>query len=334
MIEIDGSYGRGGGQILRTAIALSAITEKPFKITNIRSGKGLKAQHLTGIKAVEKLTDGKLKNANIGSKEIEFIPGKIKAGDYKFDVGTAGSISLVLQSLVPACIHADDEIVLEIIGGTHVKWSPTANYFQHIFCDFLDKMGIPIYIEILKYGFYPKGGGKIRVSIEPSKLKPLNLTERGKLIRHDVWSIATENLKKRNVAERQLESAKKYFKFENETIEYVKSLSTGSSIHIHSHFENCRLGCDILGEIGKLAENVGKECANLLKRQLDTNACLDRWMADQILPFLALAKGKISVTEITNHCLTNIWVIEKFLPVKFTVNGKKNGYGTIICSKR
>jgi RNA 3'-terminal phosphate cyclase (GTP) len=333
MIEIDGSYGRGGGQILRTSIALSAITEKPFKISNIRSGKGLKAQHLTGIEAVKKITNGKLKNAILGSKEIEFIPGKIKSGEYKFDVGTAGSISLVLQALVPACIHADGEIILEITGGTHVKWSPTANYFQHVFCDFLDKMGIPIYIEILKYGFYPKGGGKIRVSIEPSKLKPLNLTERGKLLKNHVWSIATENLKKRNVAERQLEAAKKYFEFENENVEYVKSLSTGSSIHIHSHFENCKLGCNTLGELGKPAEKVGEECAILLKKQLDTNSCLDRWMADQILPFLALTCGKVSVAEITNHCLTNIWVIEKFLPVKFTVNGKKNESGTIICTK-
>ncbi len=327
MILIDGSYLEGGGQIIRTSIALSTITGKPVKIINIRSKRrnpGLRAQHLKGIEATTKLCDAELKNAKIGSTSIEFIPKEVKGGNLSIDVGTAGSISLVLQTLVLPSIHAEEEVVLEITGGTDVKWSPTTTYFQHIFCDFLKKMGIDIHIETLKYGFFPKGNGKIKVIIKPCKnIKPINLIERDKLKRIDIWSIASENLKNRKVAERQVKGIKRVLKmnFENINIKYVPSLSLGSSAHVHAHFENCKLGASELGERGKLAEKVGEEAAKSLVKQIDSNACLDKWMADQILPYMALAgNSKVSVAEITNHVRTNIWVIEKFLPVKFEID--------------
>ncbi len=335
MIEIDGSEGEGGGQIVRTSIGLSAITGKSVRICNIRAGRcnpGLQPQHITGIRACAKICGAEVVGDERGCTEIIFKPGKIRGGNYKFDVGTAGAISLVLQTLVLPSIHADAEINMEITGGTHVRWSPSYDYFQHIFCDFLKKVGIEIFVEIGQYGFYPKGGGKVFVNIKPCKeFKKLDLIERGEFKRIDAWSIASENLKKANVAERQVKGAKNFLneKFENENILYVPSKSTGSAIHIHAHYENCKIGASSLGEIGKPAEAVGKECAELFKKQINSDACLDEWMADQILPYLAFATGRVSVSEVTKHCLTNIWVIEKFLPVKFKIHGNLGEQGII-----
>lgn len=326
MIEIDGSYLEGGGQILRTSIALSAITGKPCKIFNIRAKRcksGLAAQHFRGIKAAALICDATLKGAKLGSSAVEFIPGKIKGGEYKINIGTAGSIFLVLQTLVPPSLHADKKVSFEIIGGTDVKWSPSTTYFQEIFCRFLKKMGVEIESETLRYGFYPKGGGKVKTIIKPcQKLKPIDLVERGRLKRIDIKSIVSKYLEKSKVAERQIEGAKKVFdKFDSEYFEYVDTFSPGSFLHMHAHYDNCILGSTVLGERGKPAEKVGGECALLLKKQIDSNACLDRWMADQIIPYMALAgNSKVSVAEVTKHTKTNIWVTEKFLPVKFKID--------------
>lgn len=325
MILVDGSYLEGGGQIIRTSVALSAITGKPCKIINIRKGRknpGLQAQHLKGIETAAKICDAELKNAKIGSDSIEFIPKKIKSGSFSIDIGTAGSITLVLQTLVPICIHADKETKLEITGGTDVLWSPNIEYFQEVFCRNVKRMGIEIESEILKYGFYPKGGGKIKVRIKPcKKLKSLNLIERGNVNRYDIRSIVSKSLEKARVAERQIEGAKKIIpKFDCEYFDYVDTFSSGSTTHIHAHCDESELGATIYGELGKPAEKVGEETARNLMKQIDSNACLDDHMADQILLYLALAgNSKISVAETTNHCRTNMWVIEKFLPVKFEV---------------
>ena len=326
MISVDGSYLESGGQILRTSVALSAITGKPCRIINIRKGRknpGLQAQHLKGLEAAAKICNAEIKNAKIGSQEIEFVPKKIKGGHYSIDIGTAGSITLVLQTLILPTIHAEEDVVLEIIGGTDVPWSPTIEYFKHIFCDFIKKMGVDVYVETLRYGFYPKGGGKVRIIIKPCKeLKAINLVERGKLTKLDGRSIASESLRGKNVAERQFEGAEKKLKLENKTATYAPTLSPGSSISLYAHYENCKLGGTALGEIGKPAEKVGEEAAENLIKQMNSNACLDEHMADQILPYIALAGGSVSVAEITNHCKTNMWVIEKLLPVKFQVKDR------------
>lgn len=324
MLIIDGSHHEGGGQIIRTAIALSALTGKPVKIINIRAKRcnpGLAAQHVTGILALAKLCDAKVSGAEIGSETIEFSPKQIKGGNYSIDVGTAGSIPLILQALVLPALHAKEETVLEITGGTDVKWSPAISYFQYLFSDFLKKMGAEITVEILRRGFYPKGGGKVIVAIKPCKLNRLNLTERGVLKRIEIMSIASNGLKGAKVAERQAEGAKKVLKAaETVAIEYSDSLSPGSSFHIHAQYENCRLGATALGEMHKPAEKVGEEAASLLKKQMDSNGCLDEWMSDQIVPYLALAGGAVKVAEITPHTETNIWVVEQFLGDKFEVD--------------
>src|SRR3989344_3672879 len=160
MILIDGSYGEGGGQIIRTAIAMSAIEQVPIKITNIRANRsnpGLQAQHITGLKAAAELCDAKITGAKLGSTELTFEPNKIRFGKFKFDVGTAGAITLVLQTIIPIAAFAPSKTKFEIIGGTNVSWSPTIEYFQNIFCDYAEKFNLLIDVNIEKYGFYPTG---------------------------------------------------------------------------------------------------------------------------------------------------------------------------------
>jgi RNA 3'-terminal phosphate cyclase (GTP) len=332
MILVDGSYLEGGGQIIRTSIALSAITGKSCKIINIRIGRknpGLQAQHLKGVEAAAKICNAELKNAKIGSTEIEFFPKKINGGKISIDVGTAGSIMLVMQTIVPICLYADKESVLEITGGTDVNWSPSIHYFKNIFLNSLELLGMQrecdFDLKIARYGFYPKGGGIITFKIKPFRsFKKLDLVKRGELKRIDIISVASEELKRKSVAERQIDGAEKILgRIERKQAIYEKTLSVGSSIHMHAHFENCKMGASSLGELGKKSELIGEECALNLKKQIDSKACFDEWMADQILPYMALSgDSRISVAEITDHCKTNIWVIEKFLPVKFEINGK------------
>jgi RNA 3'-phosphate cyclase len=302
------------------------VTNKAVKVLNIRGARcsaGLRPQHLMGVKIAGEFCDAEIKGLEIGSTEVEFIPKSFNFIDREIDIGTAGSIPLLLQTLTPILISTDKKIVLEIAGGTDVHWSPNMFYFQHVFCDFLKKMGSEIDVEILKHGFYPRGGGKVRVAFSPiEKLKPLNLVERGKFLGVDAWSVASENLKKARVAERQIEGLEEKLErsLENKNIVYANSLSPGSSLHTNAHYENCKIGAGSLGKRGKPAERVGEEAAEELKKSIESKATLDKYMADQILPFFALAgEGKVIVEKITEHCLTNIFVIEKFLPVKFEV---------------
>ncbi len=323
MIRIDGSQGEGGGQITRTAVALSAITGKPCTIDKIRSNRpnpGLQSQHLASVRAVAELCGTKL-DAKVGDTSLVFRPDKIRGGHYDIGIGTAGAISLVLQSLILPSLHAEKTVSLNITGGTHVRWSPSMDYMHHVFVYYMKKLGLEVSIDVDKYGFYPKGGGVVSVKIKPGMPKPLCLTERGEFTGYYASSIATEDLKKAKVVERQLKAVDP--RLSGKSVQYVKSLSTGSSIHLSALYDNCILGSSEIGERGKKAEDVGKEAASKLGKEIASGACLDSHMADQILPFLAFANGEsaISVAEVTEHVKTNIWVIEQFLPVKFEIRG-------------
>ena len=322
MKEIDGSYCEGGGQILRTAVALSGITKEETRVYKIREGRdppGLKPQHLSAVRAAGAICNAKITGAEIGSKEILFSPGDITPGGYTVDIGTAGSITLLLQTLIPIAAFADDTVILRVRGGTNVRWSPSIEYFSEIFLYFLDKIGIGTELELKRHGFYPKGGGKIKLKIFPwRKKEQINCTERGRKEKIQTISIATPSLKDARVAERQAYSFRRVLPCRKEIL-YVDSYSTGSSITGLAYFENSRMGSCSMGERGKRAEIVGKEAAEILKRDIHSGAALDGHMGDQIIPYLGFVGGRITVPAITTHLKTNCRVVEQFLPVWFHI---------------
>ncbi len=330
MIEVDGGYLESGGQILRTAVALSAVTKKPCRVFHIRKNRpksGLALQHLLGIQALAKLCNGELEGDYLGSEEIKFYPEDIQAKDLHVKIATAGSITLVLQTLLLPALLSREPIKISFDGGaTDTFFSPTIDHFRYVFLKILEKMGGKFDINIIQRGYYPEGGTNVEIVVSPSKLKPINLTERGKLNQITIISGASEFLRDKKVAERQMAGVREVLgKLKlplEEKIEYYKTSCPGSQISLIAEFENTVIGTDNLGKLEKRAEDVGKEAALELLKEQKSEACLDKHLADQILPYMALteSKNQVTVSEITNHCKTNIWVIEKFLDGKFEIN--------------
>ena len=326
-VEIDGSYGEGGGQILRTAVALSVITGKPVRIYNIRANRpnpGLRPQHLHGILALKELSNARVKGAKVSSTVLEFIPGKAEPKHIRVPIKTAGSITLVLQALLPAMAFTGGSF--EITGGTDVPWSPPVDYLKNVTLFALEKTGIKAELEIRRRGHYPKGGGLVVGKVEPwEERKPLVAVEWKKVGRFAGISHAT-NLPA-HVAERQAKSAEEKLRelysvpVEIET-EVSRSLGPGSGIVIWAETDKLRLGGDALGKRGKPAEVVGREAAEELIEQLEPKKAVDRFLGDQLIPFLAFTGGEIGVAEITNHLVTNVWVVERFFGKTFEVEGE------------
>ena len=343
MIKLDGSYLEGGGQIVRTALALSTITQKPFEITDIRKGRpkpGLKNQHLFCIKSLEKLCNAKTGYAELGSTKLRFIPNKIKPQTISIDIGTAGSITLLLQSILIPLIFTKSKSKLKITGGTDVAWSPQIDYFTEIILPHLRRYA-EIETSLLKRGYYPKGAGIVEIKIKPKydlenkeEIPKIELTEQCKLIQIKGISHASSDLQKANVAERQAKTARLILSSLNSpthiTTEYSDTSSTGSGITLWAIFSKdldeidfnnpIRLGSDALGKKGNPSEEIGKQAAEKLLKEIESKAPIDSHLADNLIPFIALLGGKIKVSEITDHTLTNIYVCEQFLDIKFEVD--------------
>ena len=322
MIEIDGSYGVGGGQILRTAAALAAYCKTPCRITNIRKGRpkpGLRPQHQAGVKALAALCNAEIAGAHVGSEEVMIKPGQIAGGNLRIDVGTAGAVGLVLQAIMLPASKAPSPLLLTIIGGTDVPWAPTVGYVTAVSLPLLGRMGYGGRITVTKRGYFPRGKGEVSVELKGGGLLPLQLLQRGAIRIIQGRSHASDALRENQVAERQREGAmaileKSGIPAEIE-VEYRPTASPGSGIDLWALGEETVLGANALGAGGKRAEDVGEEAAAALLRQINSGAALDEWMGDQILPFLAAAGGEstVSITRITDHLRTNLWVINQFL---------------------
>lgn len=346
MIKIDGSYGEGGGQIVRTALALSTALQKPFEVDNIRKGRkdsGLKAQHITCLKALEQLCNAKYSEVSIGSASLRYIPGELKARKVEVDIGTAGSITLLLQSLIIPCFFAGYPVTLKIKGGTSGKWQMPFDYFENVFIPHLRKYA-DIKTKLHKRGYYPKGGGSVEVKIDPlynlenkDSASKINLVEQGALAQIKGISHASKMLQKANVAERQADAAKSMLLKLGINVdiraEYCDTLSPGSGITLWAVFSRNMepteldpsvLGSDIIGEKGKPAEEVGGDAANALAREIQSRAPVDEHLADNLIPFLAMFGGSIKVSDISSHTRTNIYAAEQFLGKIFEINEKEN----------
>ncbi|WP_297550929.1 RNA 3'-terminal phosphate cyclase [Thermococcus sp.] len=333
-VEINGSYGEGGGQILRTAVALSVITGRPVRIYNIRANRpnpGLRTQHLHGILALKELSNARVRGAQVGSTRLEFIPGKAEPKHIRVPIKTAGSITLVLQALLPAMAFTGGSF--EVTGGTDVPWSPPVDYLKNVTLFALERMGLRIRLKIKRRGHYPKGGGLVVGEVEPwEERKPLIALEWRKIERFAGISHAT-NLPA-HVAERQANAAEERLRsFYSVPVEIERevsrSLGPGSGIVVWAETDSLRLGGDALGKRGKPAEVVGREAADELLEGLTPRKAVDKFLGDQLIPFLAFTGGEIGVAEITSHLVTNVWVVERFLGKIFEVDGEVGKPGVV-----
>ena len=328
MIYIDGSFGGGGGQMLRTAIGLSACTGKPLRIKNIRVGRkvpGLKEQHLQAVRAVSVLCGGSLEGDGVGSSEVTFIPGTRFREHIRVSVRTAGSVGLIIQALSIAAWGK--ELSVEIEGGaTFGLWAPPVYYLSHVLAPLLRKMNYELSVVVKREGFYPAGGSLVSVKISSSESKALNLTEAGEIESIGGISAASVSLGKREVAERQARAAQERLSKRFESVEiqerYSEAACPGSGILLWAKTRHSILGGSSVGELRKRSESVGSDAARDLMSNLKEGA-VDRYAADQLLPFLALAGGTITTGEITEHARTNAHVIEKMLPVRISIEGKR-----------
>jgi RNA 3'-phosphate cyclase len=349
MIYIDGAYMEGGGQIVRTALALSTLTGKPFTAEKIRHNRpkpGLRPQHLGCIEALRQLALAEVAGAQPGSAKIIFRPRAVACDKLTLDIGTAGSITLLLQSLLLPCMFADDTIRLEIKGGTDTKWSIPVDYFANVLIPFFNE-NASVMMSIIQRGFYPKGQGRVDLTITPRlrlshydklasfvghlkiKFSRIDLTSQPELDRIEGISAASIQLKGNRVAERQAEGASRLLaglcsvKIEEQ---YSRTASVGTVITLWAISKQGKvfMGADALGEKGKRAEEVGATAAGKLLNLLKSDAAVDSHLADNIIPLLALRGGTIKTESITEHIRSNIYVCEKFLNVRFQIDEAEN----------
>jgi RNA 3'-terminal phosphate cyclase (ATP) len=336
MLFLNGSYGEGGGQILRTALSLAAVTGTPVRIEAIRAGRpkpGLRPQHLTAVNAVGQVCQAEVTGARLGSQDLTCRPGPPQGGRYFFDVaaktGSAGSVSLIAQALLPPLLRAAGPTTVILKGGTHVPWSPPAHYLSHVFLPALAAMGAEVKLSLEGWGWYPRGGGEVRLTIRPAH------TLTGVEWRMPAAGTAFRGLSAaaklpEHVARRQAAQLKVRLG-EALPVDLVPAggQDPGSLVFLWGP----RAGFSALGARGKPAERVADEVADAFLTFRERGAALDRHLADQILLYLALARGPSTITTeaVTSHLLTNVWVIEQFLGPTFEVRGNLGEGGEICC---
>ena len=329
MIDVDGAQGEGGGQLLRMAIALSAMTATPVHVRRIRAGRsnpGLAAQHVAAVRVVSEICGGKVDGLEVGSTEMTFNPGSVRAGRYSWDIGTAGSVALVLQALLPLAAAAPGPIRMRIIGGTDVPWSPPMDYVSRVFLPLVRRLGAHADLEVPKRGYFPRGGGIVDAVIEPTRTwSPLQASQRGSIPR--VRGIAHVSNLPDDIPKRMKRAALRRLhgvtdvKIEERVYQGTDAVGQGGALVLWAATEETLVGSDSLARRGKPSEGIGEEAAVLLTAEMEAEASLDIHAADQLLVYLARANGPsvFRVREISGHLETMMWLLPQFLPVQFQV---------------
>ena len=325
MLTIDGSQGEGGGQIIRTSLALSLIAGKPFRIHNVRARRekpGLQRQHLTAVLAAARIGDAQVEGASLGSSEFTFHPGRVTPGDYSFPIGTAGSTSLVLQTILPPLMIAGAPSTLAFEGGTHNVHAPPYEFIVNAFLPLIARMGPRVTAELERYGFYPPGGGRFHVRIEPAlKLKPFDLPTRGEIRARRARALVVKLPPA--VGERELTVVRERLGWTEDVGDELRvetstnALSPGNVLTLEIESEYLTEVFTGIGERGVRAETVAERAAEEARAYLDAGAPVGEHLADQLLIPLALAGGGSYTTgQPSLHTTTNIEVIKMFLDVR------------------
>ncbi len=335
IIEIDGSFGEGGGQILRTALTLSMIRGTPFVIHRIRAQRknpGLRAQHLSAVEAARSICQAEVEGATPGSTTLSFSPGRIRSGRYTFKIGTAGATALVLQTVYLPLARASTASTVQLHGGTHVPWSPCFHYLAFQWAPVLEQLGFSIQLQLLKAGFYPQGGGHISATIRPaSRLHPLYVEARGALLEITGLSAVAnlpleiaKRMKRQALLRLSEELSSREIQPKISTLE-LPSFNKGAFILLMAKFEQGAACYFSLGELGKPSEKVADEAVDRLLNFFDTPATLDEYLADQLLLPLSLAQNtsQFITPRLTDHLTTNAAVIQKFLEVEMIIEGEQ-----------
>ncbi|MFL6658112.1 MAG: RNA 3'-terminal phosphate cyclase [Massilia sp.] len=323
MIELDGATGEGGGQILRTALTLAMITGKPFRIKNIRANRskpGLMRQHLVAVQSAARISGADVSEAQVGSTTLHFAPKRVHAGDYVFAIGSAGSCTLVLQTLVPALLLADGPSTLRITGGTHNPMAPPAHFLERSYGRALAAMGAQVDFKLERCGFYPAGGGVLVVTITPCpRLRPLDLIERGALVNGYAEAIVAGI--SASVGTRELQVVGEGMQWDASQLHMrgrPGNEGPGNALLLTLEFEHVTEVVSAVGEKMVRAETVAAGVLGEAKAYLASNGAVGEHLADQLMLPLALAGGgQFSTVSVSQHALTNAQVIERFLPVAF-----------------
>lgn len=327
--ELDGSS--AGGQFVRTALALSVLENEPVRLEHVRGDRstpGLRHQHLAVLETMVELCEADVAGAELGAETIEFDPGlestdgsghgTLEGGSYTVDIGTAGSATLLFNAVLPLATILESPLSVTVTGGTDVAWSPPLDYLRYVKLPLLGRFGIEAACEVDRRGFYPDGGGTATLRLAPSRLEPIDLTERGPLEGLRLYTTESESLADRDVAYRQAEGALERLDAEPDLELTTRcettaaSPSPGSALVLRIDHGTGVAGFSALGERGKPAERVGEDAADAANRFLEGAAPVDRHMADQLLVFLALAGGRIRIPAVTDHVETRCALLEAF----------------------
>ena len=326
-IRIDGSYGEGGGQLLRTAVALAAITGRRLSIHNIRAKRpqsGLAPQHLAALRAVGELCGASVNGLALRSTALTFEPGELRGGRYDFDVGTAGSITMVLQALLPVLVACGRHSEITVHGGTDVRKAPPLDYFREVTLPLLERMGVRAEVTLRRRGYYPRGGGEVTLVVAPARLRPFDAVTAGPVPRiHGLAHVAGIDV---GIAVRMRDACLAALpgggpvepRIEIAQLAPEQAVGTGGAIVAWVQTESSVLGAGRVAERGIRAETLGSAVGVELRADLESGASVDMHAADQILVYLALARGgSFSTRSLSSHAQTAIWLIEQFLPVRF-----------------